>query len=94
MLANRHISALSFRIKTVNTVGLDQKLLYDLLQAGFKCPAFNERQKYTLCINSGIASEINKLSVLSKWFPFDTLAWKPDLQEETHMVIIYPLLRI
>ncbi|KAL4805829.1 hypothetical protein BDV18DRAFT_160698 [Aspergillus unguis] len=84
-LANRHILALSLRIRTENTVGLDQKLLHDLIQAGLKCPAFNERQKYTLVTNSDIPSEISKLSALSKWFPFDTLARKPDTAEEINM---------
>ncbi|KAL4917768.1 hypothetical protein BDW62DRAFT_218053 [Aspergillus aurantiobrunneus] len=83
-LANRHIQTLVARIKRFNTVGLDQKLLNDLLQAGLKCPAFNERQKYTLCMNSEISSEINKLPEMSKWFPFDTLARMPNFHEEIH----------
>ncbi|KAL3449285.1 hypothetical protein BJX65DRAFT_317071 [Aspergillus insuetus] len=83
-LANRHIKSLVARIKRYNTVGLDQKLLHDLLQAGLKCPAFNERQKYTLCINSEISSEINKSPEIGKWFPFDSLVKMPNFPEEIH----------
>ncbi|KAL2842218.1 hypothetical protein BJY01DRAFT_256788 [Aspergillus pseudoustus] len=84
-LANRHIMSLVSRVKRVNTVGLDQKLLHDLLQAGLRCPAFNERQKYTLCINSEITSEINKFPEIGKWFPFDSLARMPNFSEELHL---------
>ncbi|KAL4883856.1 hypothetical protein BJY04DRAFT_215750 [Aspergillus karnatakaensis] len=84
-LANRHIKSLVARIKKQNTVGLDQKLLLDLLQAGLKCPAFNERQKYTLCVNSEITPEISKISELSKWFPFDTLGRMPNFHEDIHV---------
>ncbi|KAL4989472.1 hypothetical protein BDW68DRAFT_195972 [Aspergillus falconensis] len=83
-LANRHIQCLATGIKH-KTVGLLEKLLRELLQAGLKCPGFNERQKYTLCMNSQIESEINKLSDMSKWFPFDTLSNKPNFHEDIHM---------
>ncbi|KAL4904694.1 hypothetical protein BDW74DRAFT_185559 [Aspergillus multicolor] len=82
-LANRHILSLASRIHQ-KTVGLSRKLLQELLQAGLKCPGFNERQKYTLCINSGIELEINKLSDMAKWFPFDTLSNKPNFHEAIH----------
>ncbi|KAL4772638.1 hypothetical protein BDW60DRAFT_222251 [Aspergillus nidulans var. acristatus] len=82
-LANRHIQCLATGIKH-KTVGLLEKLLRELLQAGLSCPGFSERQKYTLCMNSQIESEINKLSVMSKWFPFDTLSNKPDFHEDIH----------
>lgn len=85
-LVNRHIQSLVSRIQRVNTVGLDQKLLNDLLQAGLNCPAFNERQKYTLCINSEISSEIIRLPETSKWFPFDSLARKPNFNEDIYTV--------
>ncbi|KAL5341482.1 hypothetical protein BJX70DRAFT_395867 [Aspergillus crustosus] len=84
-LTNRHILSLVSRKKRMNTVGLDQKLLQDLLQAGLQCSAFNERQKYTLCMNSEIDSEINKLPDLSKWFPFDTLGRMSNFDEDIHM---------
>ncbi|KAL3460656.1 hypothetical protein BJX64DRAFT_300592 [Aspergillus heterothallicus] len=84
-LANRHIMSLVSRIKRVDTVGLDQKLLYDLLQAGLKCPAFNERQKYTFCFNSEISTEIKRFPEIGKWFPFDCLVKMPSFAEEIHM---------
>ncbi|KAL4781585.1 hypothetical protein BJX76DRAFT_350071 [Aspergillus varians] len=83
-LANRHIRALVTRMKDGNTVGLDHKLLHELLQAGLRCPALNERQKYTLCTNSEISTEITKLPEMSRWFPFDTLARMPGFHEEIH----------
>lgn len=88
-LVNRHIQSLVSRIKRVNTVGLDQKLLNDLLHAGLKCPTFNERQKYTLCINSEISSEIVKLPETSKWFPFDSLARKPSFNADIYTVSLH-----
>ncbi|KAL3472338.1 hypothetical protein BJX99DRAFT_266167 [Aspergillus californicus] len=84
-LTNRHIQALVSRIKRVNTVGLDLKLLHDLLQAGLKCPAFNERMKYTFCFHSEIESEITKFSEMGKWFPFDTLVRMPNFHEDILM---------
>ncbi|KAL4924768.1 uncharacterized protein BDV17DRAFT_205362 [Aspergillus undulatus] len=83
-LVNRHIKSLVDRMDKSNTVGLDQKLLHELLHAGLKCPAFNERQKYTLCVNSEIDTEINKLPDMSKWFPFDTLTRMPNFHEHVH----------
>ena len=67
-------------------MGLDQNLLRDLLYAGFNCPAFNERQKYTLCVNSNLAPEIARFPDISKWFPFDTLVQLPDFNKDTLMV--------
>ncbi|KAL4977869.1 hypothetical protein BDW66DRAFT_165294 [Aspergillus desertorum] len=83
-LANRHIQCLATGIKH-KTVGLLEKLLRELLQACLRCPGFNERQKYTLCMNSQIESEIKKLPDMNKWFPFDTLSFKPDFHEDIHM---------
>ncbi|KAI9933840.1 hypothetical protein MW887_004912 [Aspergillus wentii] len=82
-LVNRHIQSLVSRVRRSNTVGLDQRLLRDLLYAGLNCPAFNERQKYTLCINSDELSEIVKFPDMGKWFPFDTLVKMPKLDEKT-----------
>ncbi|PWY90511.1 hypothetical protein BO94DRAFT_593355 [Aspergillus sclerotioniger CBS 115572] len=84
-LANRHIISLVSRMKKSNTVGLDQRLLRELLHAGLSCPAFNERQKYTLCVNSDDESEIIKIPDTSKWFPFDTLVHLPNFDHGTCM---------
>lgn len=50
------------------------------------CPAFNERQKFTLSINSEEVSEILKLPDMGKWFPFDTLVKMPLFENETLVV--------
>ncbi|RHZ55931.1 uncharacterized protein CDV56_106257 [Aspergillus thermomutatus] len=82
-LVNRHIISLVARVKRSNTVGLDQRLLRELLYAGLNCPAFNERQKYTLCVNSEDTTEILKFPDMGKWFPFDTLVKLPKIEENT-----------
>ncbi|OGM48325.1 hypothetical protein ABOM_003478 [Aspergillus bombycis] len=82
-LTNRHLISLASRIDRTQTMGLDQNLLRDLLYAGFNCPAFNERQKYTLCVNSNLAPEIARIPDISKWFPFDTLVQLPDFNKDT-----------
>ncbi|KAB8223559.1 hypothetical protein BDV33DRAFT_200528 [Aspergillus novoparasiticus] len=82
-LTNRHLISLASRIDRTQTMGLDQNLLRDLLYAGFNCPAFNERQKYTLCVNSNLAPEIARFPDISKWFPFDTLVQLPDFSKDT-----------
>ncbi|KAH1602698.1 hypothetical protein KXX44_003524 [Aspergillus fumigatus] len=82
-LVSRHILSLVARVKRSNTVGLDQRLLRELLYAGLNCPAFNERQKYTLCVNSEDTTEILKFPDMGKWFPFDTLVKLPKSEEST-----------
>lgn len=84
-MVNRQIKALVARVKKSNTVGLDQRLLRDLLKAGLSCPAFNDRQKYTLCVNSEELSEILKFD-MGKWFPFDSLVKMPKHDDRTLMV--------
>lgn len=87
-LTNRHIRSLVSRMEKSKTVGLDHRLLRELLYAGLNCPAFNERQKYTLCIHAGEKSEILKLGDMSKWFPFDTLVYLPGFDYDTCAVCI------
>ncbi|KAB8231875.1 hypothetical protein BDV23DRAFT_195447 [Aspergillus alliaceus] len=81
-MANRHLLSLASRIEKTHTMGLDQNLLRDLLYAGLNCPAFNERQKYTLCVNSGLEAEIARFPEISKWFPFDTLVQLPNYNKD------------
>ncbi|KAB8255150.1 hypothetical protein BDV32DRAFT_154517 [Aspergillus pseudonomiae] len=88
-LTKRHLISLASRIDRTQTMGLDQNLLRDLLYAGFNCPAFNERQKYTLCVNSNLAPEIARFPDISKWFPFDTLVQLPDFNKDT--ILVSPL---
>ncbi|GKZ19273.1 hypothetical protein AbraIFM66951_011415 [Aspergillus brasiliensis] len=82
-LTNRHIRSLVSRMEKSKTVGLDQRLLRELLYAGLNCPGFNERQKYTLCIHAGEDSKILKMGDMSKWFPFDTLVYLPGFDYDT-----------
>lgn len=67
-------------------MGLDERLVRDLLFAGLNCPAFNDRQKYTLCINAQEIGDSVKFPDISRWFPFDTLAKKPTKDENCLMV--------
>ncbi|KAE8150014.1 hypothetical protein BDV25DRAFT_140208 [Aspergillus avenaceus] len=84
-MTNRQIMALVARMKKSNTVGLDQRLLKNLLYAGLNCPAFNERQKYTLCTNTEEVNEISKFPIIGKWFPFDTLVKMPRFDMNTFL---------
>ena len=85
-MVNRQIKSLVFRLKTTKTIGLDQRLLRDLLYAGLSCPTFNERQKFPLCVNSEDITEILKFPEMGKWFPFDTLVKMPNFDEDTLLV--------
>ncbi|PLB49208.1 hypothetical protein P170DRAFT_313766, partial [Aspergillus steynii IBT 23096] len=84
-LVNRHILSLVSRMKKTNTIGLDHRLLRELLYAGLNCPAFNERQKYTLCVNSEDMSEIIRFPEAGKWHPFDSLVRMPLFNNITNM---------
>lgn len=86
---NRQLKALVVKVRKSNTMGLDQKLLYDLLQAGLNCPAFNERQKFTLSVNSEDILEMLKFPDVGKYFPFDTLVRLPGYDEGVLMVCIF-----
>ncbi|KAL4898818.1 hypothetical protein BDV59DRAFT_207043 [Aspergillus ambiguus] len=81
-LTNRHVLSLVSRIQKSNTIGLDQRLLRNLLHAGLNCPGFNDRQKYTLCVHSEDMSEIVNFPDFGKWFPFDTLASLPNADRQ------------
>lgn len=55
-------------------VGLDNKLLMDLIFAGMNCPAFSLRQKYDIVVTSeGLGSGVY-LSQYAKCWPFQCLA--------------------
>ncbi|KAJ5092588.1 hypothetical protein NUU61_007458 [Penicillium alfredii] len=72
------IMILKDRIRRRNTVGLDQRLLFELVNAGVNCPAFNPRMKYCFAY---LADDLTVLSHLPEnyvlYFPFDTLTWLP-----------------
>lgn len=80
------MKALVARVKRARTMGLDYRLVRDLLYAGLNCPAFNERMKFTLAIHSENTIEMFKFPDSGKYFPFDTLVRMPSFDEPTLMV--------
>lgn len=85
------MKALESRIKKLNTIGLDRRLLSELLHTGLRCPAFNERMKYTLCYVCDDYNPLLRFPDLRKFFPFDTLVKLPGYYEETLLVCYHPL---
>lgn len=72
------IRTLVERMQKSNTVGLDIRLLNELVRAGINCPAFNPRMKYSLAWWSQDQKGIESLDY--GWclcFPFDTLTYLP-----------------
>ena len=72
------IQALVARIKAENVVGLDRRLVHELLHVGLRCPALNPRMKFCLAYVAEEQETLNRMS--EEWlsfFPFDTLTWLP-----------------
>ncbi|KAF7518781.1 hypothetical protein PCG10_010558 [Penicillium crustosum] len=72
------IKALVERMQRTNTVGLDIRLLNELVRAGISCPAFNPRMKYCFAWWSQDQRGIESLD--HDWclyFPFDTMTYVP-----------------
>ena len=72
------IKTLVERMQKANTVGLDIRLLNELVNAGISCPAFNPRMKYCFAWWSKDKRRIGSLD--HNWclyFPFDTLTYIP-----------------
>ncbi|GAM39795.1 hypothetical protein TCE0_034r11626 [Talaromyces pinophilus] len=72
--AIQQILELSEKVKQRRIIGLNESLLVDLLRAGVKCPAFNERQKFCLIA----AAEMPAFSPIVhrnhfEFWPFDCL---------------------
>jgi hypothetical protein len=86
----RHIVALLSKIEKSKAVGLDQKLLTDLLEAGLQCPGFNERQKFALVMASKIPTQYHRLSAIARYWPFDTLSMKANTSDAA-MTVCSPL---
>lgn len=82
----RHVNALVPKIEKDKIVGLDRKLLGELLDAGLKCPGFNERQKFALVMASKVSTEYHRLSAVARYWPFDTLCMKANTSNATMMV--------
>ncbi|KAJ5166148.1 uncharacterized protein N7482_004929 [Penicillium canariense] len=72
------IEALLERLCAGRTVGLDRRLLSELLRAGLECPAFNPRMKWTLATCSDEQQILSRMhEAWLPYFPFDTLTWLP-----------------
>ncbi|KAJ5143524.1 Nucleotide-binding alpha-beta plait [Penicillium bovifimosum] len=65
-------------IKRNRTIGLDSRLLTELVQAGIECPGFNPRMKYCFAWYSEDQQAI--MSLDHDWclyFPYDTMTYLP-----------------
>jgi hypothetical protein len=72
------IEVLVERLGAEQTMGLDSRLVTELLRAGLECPAFNPRMKYVLAEASEDQGIIRRMHPeMLPFFPFDTLTWVP-----------------
>ncbi|EEP79641.1 predicted protein [Uncinocarpus reesii 1704] len=77
------LQALAPRVAEKRTLGLDSRLILDLLNAGLSCPTFTDRQKVALYSAAGDPNTYNTSPVSIRFWPFDTLARKANVTEET-----------
>jgi hypothetical protein len=79
--------ALTHTVNNKQVIGLDEKLVMNLLRAGCLCPAFNERMKFSI-ICASEQRPLKPISVpsLMHYWPFDTLMKHDDTSEGTMMV--------
>ncbi|KAM5480315.1 hypothetical protein MaudMau93_007536 [Microsporum audouinii] len=77
----RQLRALAIQVNARRVVQLDARLLRDLLNAGLRCPTFNERQKYLLRVAAG--QEQGGIPRTAMFWPFDALSRKPGVREES-----------
>ncbi|KAF3491377.1 uncharacterized protein GIQ15_00894 [Arthroderma uncinatum] len=77
----RQLQALVTHVNARRVIQLDARLLRDLLNAGLRCPAFNERQKYLLRVAA--EQEQGGTPRTSMFWPFDTLSRKGSAREES-----------
>ncbi|PGH03817.1 hypothetical protein AJ80_08630 [Polytolypa hystricis UAMH7299] len=78
----RLLTALVPQAEEGRTIGLDHRLVAELLSAGLKCPIFNERQKYALNIVAKNKAGVAATLPTSRFWPFDTLVLKTHATEE------------
>ncbi|OJD14831.1 hypothetical protein AJ78_04861 [Emergomyces pasteurianus Ep9510] len=76
----RLIHALVPQVERGQTIGLDSRLVQELLDAGLRCPVFNDRQKFVLNIAAKNYSVI--ASPTARFWPFDTITRKPNASEK------------
>lgn len=70
------IQALVERMKREKVVGLDARLVHQLVHTGLRCPAFNPRMKFCLAYVGEDQQALQQMSeVWLTYFPFDTLTW-------------------
>lgn len=63
-------------VSKVRTVGLDYRLVVEMVQTGLRCPGFNPRMKYALVECAGHPELLDNMSRDAlTLFPFDTLTW-------------------
>jgi hypothetical protein len=68
--------ALVQRLHGGQIVGLDSRVVAELLRAGLECPGFNPRMKYVLAEASDQQAVLRRMhQVFLPFFPFDTLTW-------------------
>ncbi|WEW56727.1 hypothetical protein PRK78_002176 [Emydomyces testavorans] len=78
----RQLQALVPRVAEQKTLGLDRRLLLDLLNAGLRCPTFNDRQKAALHIAANDMNAYKNTPETLKYWPFDILIRKPSASIE------------
>ncbi|ODH14625.1 hypothetical protein ACO22_06540 [Paracoccidioides brasiliensis] len=79
----RLLHALVPKVERGRTIGLDSRVVEDLLRAGLHCPVFNNRQKFVL--NIAAKNWNGPKSLSSRYWPFDTLVQKNNASEELVM---------
>lgn len=64
------------RVDSGRTVGLDHRLVAEMVQAGLRCPGFNPRMKFRLAEAGRDRATLERMSQeYLTYFPFDTLTW-------------------
>ena len=74
------LTALVPQVKRKQTLGLNERLLNELLNAGLRCPGFNERQKFFLHNTAGHNAKLF-MPYSSACWPFDVMIRKPGATE-------------
>lgn len=80
------IEVLSAKVADPKTPELDGGLLFQLLATGLDCPGFNYRQKFDFLLAAGDPGAIIDSTPSIRFWPFDTLVCKSDV-EEAHVLV-------
>ncbi|EAS30381.3 uncharacterized protein CIMG_05860 [Coccidioides immitis RS] len=76
------LQTLAARASEKRTLGLDSRLLLDLLNAGLRCPTFTECQKAALYSAANDQTSYKATPETTKFWPFDTLVQKSNATED------------